>query len=184
MRESRPTEDLPPGAASWLPGLTNGGSELHGSTSEPTPAVILKGLGGVVRGLAALVWALPLALAIVVWTVSRSGSGIPSPLSDLLFSLGVAPGLLVTTILWYGVVQVGRFQPNLAVWQRAADRARGLGLLLVGLSPFLYWWSRRPDLDCHIGIASGHCPGAAARGQARGTHRGRRAARGRGQLAG
>ena len=45
-----------------------------------------------------------------------------------------------------GVVQVGRFQPNLAVWQRAADRARGLGLLLVGLSPFLYWWSRRPDL--------------------------------------
>ena len=113
---------------------------------EQPAGLILKGLGGVVRGLAALVWALPLALALVVWTVSRGSSGVPSPLSDFLFSLGIAPGLLVTAILWYGVTQVGHFQPGLAAWQRAADRARGLAILLVGLSPFLYWWSRRPDL--------------------------------------
>jgi hypothetical protein len=110
------------------------------------PGGLLKGLGAVVRGLSVLVWALPLALAIIVWTVSRVGSSMPTPFSNLLLSLGVAPSLGVTALMWFGAWQVGRFQPAIPGWQRCMDRARGLGLLLIGFSPFLYWWSRRPDI--------------------------------------
>ncbi len=120
------------------------------STSSPNSGppgdTLLKGLGGVVRGLASLVWTLPTALVIVYWTLYRVGSGLPSPFSDLLHSLGIFPGLVVTSLLWYGVWQIGRFQPGVIGWQRTADRVRGLSLLLIGFSPFLYWWTRRPEV--------------------------------------
>lgn len=107
---------------------------------------MIKGLGSVVRGLSLLVWSLPSGLAIIVWTVSRIDMSMPTPFANLLISMGVVPGLLVTIFLWLGVWQVGRFQPDLPAWQRAMDRARGLGLLLIGFSPFIFWWSRRPEI--------------------------------------
>lgn len=118
----------------------------NGGQQDPFGQGMLKGLGAVVRGLSVLVWALPLALAIVVWTIARVETAMPSPFSDLLMSMGVVPGLLVTAMLWLGVWQIGRFQPGIPSWQRAVDRARGLGLLLIGFSPFIFWWSRRPDI--------------------------------------
>lgn len=121
---------------------------------EPAPSATpgpggrnsLARLGGVVRGLSTLVWTLPLALAIIVWTVSRVGVALPTPVSNLLISMGVAPGLVVTGLMWYGVWQIGRYQPGHPVWQRTAERARWLALLLIGFSPFLYWWSRQPEV--------------------------------------
>ncbi len=151
MPAHRPTDDSSPGPDFATAGLrdeqrdTGDWSLPQDANGQPTQ-VILKGLGSVVRGLSSLVWTLPLALAIVVWTVSRVGSMMPSPFADLLISLGVVPGLLVSAAIWYGVWQVGRFQPGVPSWQRSADRARGLSLLLIGFSPFLYWWSRRPEL--------------------------------------
>jgi hypothetical protein len=149
MPTPRPTDDSLPGEPDLTPpGLSGDGVELRSvapGMSQPADG-ILRGLGGVVRGLSSLVWSLPLALAIVVWTVSRVGSLMPSPFSDLLLSMGIVPGLLVTTLLGYGVWQVGRFQPENSNWQRAANRACSLSLLLIGLSPFLYWWSRRPEV--------------------------------------
>ncbi|HAV61989.1 MAG TPA: hypothetical protein DCY13_06455 [Verrucomicrobiales bacterium] len=94
----------------------------------------------------AFIWGLPLALLIVVWTLSRTPSSMPSPLSDLLHSMGVAPAFVVAVILWYGVWQLGRFQPGHPGWQRAVDRARGISWLQIGLSPFLFWWSRLPEV--------------------------------------
>lgn len=130
------TRDYSPDHLSWN-GMTETG---------PFGSGLIKGLGGVVRGLSVLVWALPLALAIVVWTVARVDSSLPTAFSNLLFSMGVVPGLAITVTLWLGVWQVGRYQPGIPSWQRSADRARGLSLLLIGFSPFLYWWSRRPDV--------------------------------------
>lgn len=151
MSASRPTDDTPPGAGLNTPGLLADPNDARGwshdlKSDDAAPQAILKGLANVVRGLSSLVWSLPLALAIVVWTVSRVGSLMPSPVADLLVSLGVAPGLLVTALMWYGVWQVGRFQPGVPGWHRSADRARSLSLLLIGFSPFLYWWSRRPEV--------------------------------------
>lgn len=151
MLPPRPADDSLPGSDLTRPGpLGNKGDSdsWASSGSQPGQPVtgVLEGLGGVVRGLSSLVWTLPFALAIVVWTVSRVGSMMPSPFSDLLLSMGIAPGLLVTALLWYGVWQIGRFQPGMASWQRTAERARGLSLLLIGFAPFLYWWSRRPDV--------------------------------------
>lgn len=151
MAAHRPTDGSSPDADLIAAGLLEDRPDEGGwriaqdATGQPAQG-ILKGLGGVVRGLSSLVWTLPLALAIVVWTVSRVGSMMPSPFADLLISMGVVPGVLVTTVMWYGVWQVGRFQPGIPSWQRSADRARSLSLLLIGFSPFLYWWSRRPEL--------------------------------------
>lgn len=131
------TPEMPANLAAW---------PRNGGRQDPFAQGMLKGLGSVVRGLSVLVWALPLALAIVVWTIARVDTAMPSPFSDLLMSMGVVPGLMVTTMLWFGVWQVGRFQPGILSWQRAVDRARGLGLLLIGFSPFIFWWSRRPDV--------------------------------------
>lgn len=119
-----------------------------GQPSAPgaDPASLLRGLNGAVRGLSALVWGLPISLLIVVWTLSRSSSSIPSPLSELLQSMGVAPALFAAVLLWYGVWQLGRFQPEHVGWQRTVDRARGLAWLQIGLAPFLYWWSRMPEV--------------------------------------
>lgn len=150
MPAPRPTDDPAPGPGLDPEGLLDGqdarGWGLDPRSADAPTQGMLKGLANVVRGLASMVWTLPLALAVVVWTVSRVGSLVPSPFADLLISLGIVPGLLVTASIWYGVWQVGRFQPDLPAWQRCADRARGLALLLIGLSPFLYWWSRRPEL--------------------------------------
>jgi len=151
MSAPRPTDgSFAPGDFAGSRTLTptsdaRGDAKVPEGTTNPGKGV-LTGLAGVVRGLSTLVWTLPLALAIIVWTVSRVGVAMPTPVSNLLISMGVAPGLVVTGLMWYGVWQIGRYQPGHPVWQRTAERARWLGLLLIGFSPFLYWWSRQPEV--------------------------------------
>lgn len=130
------------------------------STNQPPPLPpaesrpsILSGLNGLVRGLNALFYALPLALLIMVWTATRSSSNVPSPFSNLLHSLGILPALVASVVVFYGVNKLSRYQPENVAWQRSIDRARWYGLFLIGLSPFLYWWCRVPE-NVHFRIAA------------------------------
>jgi hypothetical protein len=94
----------------------------------------MRSLGRLVRGLSALFWGLPLALVVCVWTANP----------QWLKLFGIVPPLVCTGWLVYGLTQLGAFQEQERVWRTALDRARILGLVICGLSPFLYWWSKAP----------------------------------------
>lgn len=97
---------------------------------------LLPSLARVVRGLSALFWGLPLALLACARTAlgdlwSQWGMGLP------VFSCG---------LLWFGLKQLEGFQPQERVWVRSVHRAELLALLNLALSPFTWWWSRRPEV--------------------------------------
>lgn len=100
----------------------------------PNPE-LLRSLGRLVRGLSALFWGLPLALVVCFYTARGEG----------FVALGVFPPLLSTGWLVYGLWNLAAFQPQERVWRHALDRAAVLGLVTVGLSPFLHWLSRLPS---------------------------------------
>ncbi|MEP6663401.1 MAG: hypothetical protein ABJC04_07020 [Verrucomicrobiota bacterium] len=98
---------------------------------------LLRRLGKLVRGLAALFWGLPLALLVYVITGS----------SDFFYALGffaVVPPFLASALLLYGLAQLGHFQKQERIWVDTLDRAKLFGLVNLGLSPFLFWWHRFP----------------------------------------
>jgi hypothetical protein len=47
--------------------------------------------------------------------------------------------------LLYGLWQMGGFQKQERPWRNALDRAKLLGLVNFGLSPFLYWQNKLPQ---------------------------------------
>ena len=106
--------------------------------SPPDPE-LLRALGRLVRGLSALFWGLPIALVVCLQT------GFQTAIGDLLRPFGVVPALLATGTLFYGLNLLGRFQKQERLWIAALDRVRILALINLGLSPFLYWWSRVPS---------------------------------------
>src|SRR4051794_30430228 len=97
-------------------------------------AELLASLRAMVRGLSALFWGLPAALVIAVQT----GKG------EWLKPLGVAPIVLAMAALLYGVVSLGKFQTQERIWMNALERARLVAIANVGLSPFLFFWSKVP----------------------------------------
>ena len=106
---------------------------------EPTPAPdLLRALGHVVRGLSTLFWGLPVALLVCVHTSMQASE------TELLRHVGVVPPVLTTAWLAMGLWQLRHFQRQERIWMRALDRARLFSLVLVGLSPFLFWWNRLP----------------------------------------
>ncbi len=110
-------------------------------TGTEPKAQLLRALGRLVRGLSALFWGLPVALIVCVMTV------LPTPGMSMLHGFGVLPPLAVNGWLCYGLWQLGYFQKQERVWIRALDRAKWLALINLGLSPFLFWWSNRPDVS-------------------------------------
>lgn len=102
--------------------------------TPPNPE-LLRALGRLVRGLSALFWGLPVALAVCVQTVRL----------DMLRYFGVLPPVLVTGWLAYGLWQLGCFQKQERIWIHALDKAKWLALINFGLSPFIFFWSRLPD---------------------------------------
>ncbi len=96
---------------------------------------LLRSLGQLMRGLSVLFWGLPAALVVCVQTSQ----------ADFLRLFGVLPPVLATGALVYSLLLLGRFRPEETVWIRALERARVLALVNLGLSPFLYWWSRLPS---------------------------------------
>lgn len=108
---------------------------------EPPPdPELLRALGRLVRGLSTLFWGLPIALVVCFFTAM----GAQNAIGDLLRPFGVGPALLATGMLFYGLNLLGRFQRQERPWITALDRVRILALINLGLSPFLYWWSRVP----------------------------------------
>ena len=64
--------------------------------------------------------------------------------SEFPRALGCAPPIITTGLLFYGLIALGRFQPQERAWQLALERARLLALANFALSPFVYFWSRLP----------------------------------------
>src|SRR5262249_52671503 len=96
---------------------------------------LMRSLGRLVRGLSALFWGLPAALVVCFHTAR----------AESLKSFGVIPPVVCTGLLLYGVWQMSSFQQQERVWRRALDRALALGMINLGLSPFLYWWNKAPS---------------------------------------
>lgn len=99
----------------------------------PTPE-LLSALGRLARGLSLLFWALPIALVVSVQTAK----------GDWFRPLGVFPPLLASGLLLYALLLLGRFQQQERPWTSALERTKVVGLINVGLSPFLFWWNRIP----------------------------------------
>lgn len=100
---------------------------------EPAPnAALLASLGRVMRGLSALFWGLPAALVLAVQTVK----------GEWFKAAGVIPVTLAMGLMLYGVQLLFAFQPQERVWRSALERARLAAIVNVGLSPFLFFWSK------------------------------------------
>ncbi|MBI2947856.1 MAG: hypothetical protein HYY23_09415 [Verrucomicrobia bacterium] len=99
-------------------------------------AELMRSLTRLVKGLSALFWGLPMALLVCVKTAT----------TDWLKPFGIAPPLLVTTLLFYGLWQIGPFQKQERIWHQSLDRAKLLGVVNIGLSPFVYWWNQVPQM--------------------------------------
>jgi hypothetical protein len=100
----------------------------------PSNAELLRSLGKLVRGLSALFWGLPAALIVCAETARV----------ELLKPVEIVPALVTNLLLLYGLWQMGGFQKQERPWRNALDRAKLLGLVNLGLSPFLFWFSRMP----------------------------------------
>ncbi|MCX8090527.1 MAG: hypothetical protein N3I86_06255 [Verrucomicrobiae bacterium] len=95
-------------------------------------AELLRSLGRLARGLSALFWGLPAWLIVAVRTAR----------AEWLAPWAVLPLLALGGVLLFGLWQMSAFQPQERPWRAALDRAKLLGLVNLGLSPFLYWWNR------------------------------------------
>lgn len=104
--------------------------------SAPDPQ-LLRSLGKLARGLSALFWGLPVSLLTCVETAR----------ADMLKPLGFIPALAVNALLVYGIWQLGDFQKQERPWRAALDRAQFLALVILGLSPFIYWHNKIPGDD-------------------------------------
>jgi hypothetical protein len=99
----------------------------------PAPnAALLASLGKVVRGLSALFWGLPAALVMSVQTVKGEWFKVA----------GMIPVTIAMGLMLYGTQLLFAFQPQERVWRHALERARLLAIVNVGLSPFLFFWSK------------------------------------------
>jgi hypothetical protein len=109
--------------------------------SETAPkAELMRSLRRLVRGLSVLFWGLPLTLLVCVRT----------SVSEWLRPLGILPPVLTTGMLVYGLCQLGYFQRQERVWVHALDRAKILGIVNVGLAPFIFWWNQLPEVQFYF----------------------------------
>jgi hypothetical protein len=99
-------------------------------------AELLSSLRRLVRGLSALFWGLPVALLISFQFALGH--------ADWMKSFGVAPMTVIAALLFYGTMLLGRFQSQERIWMSALERARIVALVNLGLSPFLFFWSKVP----------------------------------------
>ena len=96
-------------------------------------------LASVMRGLSAIFWGLPLTLLAYA---RHFLSTWPSPY-DLLLPVIGSGSLLV------GVSLMRRLHRGERVWQRSLLLTQILAMMMVGLSPFLFLWSRLPQVEMY-----------------------------------
>ena len=63
-----------------------------------------------------------------------------------------AAEFITTGLLLFGVCELARFKPEERTWQLALERAQLLALANLGLSPFVYFWSRQPGEAYYLQI--------------------------------
>lgn len=103
---------------------------------DPAPnSELLRSLGRLARGLSALFWGLPAALVLSVRTFK----------ADWLAPWELAPILALNGLLLAGLWLMSAFQKQERPWRGALERAQLLGLVNLGLCPFLYWYNRVPE---------------------------------------
>ena len=102
--------------------------------TSPNPQ-LLRSLGRLARGLSALFWGLPAALIICTGTLNV----------EVLRPLGVIPAVAVNALLLYGLWQMDDFRSQERPWRAALDRAKLLGIVNLGLSPFLFFYKQMPS---------------------------------------
>jgi hypothetical protein len=102
--------------------------------TPPNPQ-LLRSLGKLARGLSALFWGLPAALIICTGTLNV----------EMLRPLGILPALAINGLLLFGLWQMDEFQPQERPWRAALDRAKLLGTVNLGLSPFLFFYKQMPS---------------------------------------
>ena len=89
-----------------------------------------------VKGIMALFWGMPFALLVCV-----QGS-----FTDWLRPLWLFPPVGATCLILYGVLEVEAFRTDARQWQRSIERAKVFALVNLGLSPFVYFVSRAPEI--------------------------------------
>lgn len=117
--------------------------------TPPNPE-LLGSLGRLSRGLSLLFWSLPVALVVCIQTAIGDWFRAMGGLSGGL--LGPFPAFLATALLWHGLNLLATFQKQERPWVVALDRARIFAVVNMGLSPFLYWWSRIPSHHFLAGV--------------------------------
>jgi hypothetical protein len=85
--------------------------------------------------LSALFWGLPASLIVCAETARI----------ELLKPIGIIPALVVNALLLFGLWQMGDFQKQERPWRNALDRAKLLGLVNLGLCPFLFFENKMPE---------------------------------------
>jgi len=108
-------------------------------SETPPKTDLMRSLGRLVRGLSALFWGLPIALVVCAQTANTNWL-------DSLGHFGLIAPVIVTSLLFYGLWLMSDFQKQERVWALALDRAKILGLVNIGLSPFLHWHQQLPDI--------------------------------------
>jgi hypothetical protein len=103
--------------------------------ASPNPE-LLRSLGRLARGLSALFWGLPAWLIVSVETAKV----------DLLKLPGILPAVALNALLVFGLWQMTDFQKQERPWRAALDSAKIPALVNLGLAPFLYFFSRMPEL--------------------------------------
>jgi hypothetical protein len=106
---------------------------------------LMRSLGRLMRGLSALFWGLPLALVVCVQTATTSWLKGLGP-------AGLIAPVAVTSLLCVGLWLMSDFQRQERVWLQALERSKLLGLLNLGLAPFLHWHQRQPEVPFFLHI--------------------------------
>jgi hypothetical protein len=101
----------------------------------PPNAELLRSLGKLARGLSAIFWGLPASLIVCAETARI----------EFLKPVGIVPALVVNALLLFGLWQMGDFQKQERPWRNALDRAKLLGVVNLGLSPFLFFENKMPE---------------------------------------
>ncbi len=100
---------------------------------------LLPALARVVRGTSILFWGLPAAIVVSIMSTLSNWT-------DAAWPMGMLAPPVAFGMLWCGLWLLGAFQPQERVWQAALGQAKLMGLFTLGLSPFLHWHHRAPDV--------------------------------------
>jgi hypothetical protein len=118
-------------------------SIVRASTPSEMPdaakSELFRSLGRVVRGLSALFWGLPAMLVIYVQTARTDWL-------DLFGSFAMLPAVMVSGVPLLALWQMSAFQRQERVWIQSLHRTEVLGVINLGLAPFLFWWHRLPAI--------------------------------------